>query len=123
MVVHLQGEFRAGVDDDALDLKAVAGGEGFVAAPGAPDKRVLPAFLALRLAETRDNVLDFLRAPARRDEDGVLRFHGDKIARAQDGKQAVAGVQVAALRIFGQDVAGDDVAVLVPFARAEQGVP
>src|SRR6185312_5642132 len=35
LVVHLQGEFGAGIDGDTLDLKFVAAVDAFISAPGA----------------------------------------------------------------------------------------
>ena len=92
VMVHLQAQLGAGIDDDALDLEAFAGVDRVVPAPG-------PIDLAVRLREAaafglqaRDDLLDVLGAVLVRDHDGVGRLHHDHVLATHCGHQTAAGV-------------------------------
>src|SRR5215469_9427954 len=63
LVMLLQGDLGAGLDDDALHLEALAGIDGLVAAPGPMDDGVRRDLAAAPAPELVDDLLHILGAP------------------------------------------------------------
>src|SRR5438552_3464898 len=60
MMMHLQTELRARIDDDALDLETLAGIDALIGSPGAIDAAVLDVMIASLPLELVDDLLYIL---------------------------------------------------------------
>lgn len=123
VVVHLQAEGGAGVDDDALDLETGAGVDAVVPAPGAVDLAVGCGQRFAFALDALDDLLDILGAGFVGDHDGVGGFYDDEILDADGGDEAALREDEAVLGVFEHDLALRGIAGSVFVADGPEGVP
>ena len=97
MMVHLQGQARARLDLEALDLEAGSVLDAVVAAPGAEDLAVQRMLVAPLLLEPIDELLHVLHAIPGRDEHGILGLDDHMILEANHRDQPAPGIEIAPL--------------------------
>ena len=121
--MDLQRQRRAGIDDDALHLEAVAGVHALVASPR-PIHLAMDAPFGPRLAfQARHDLAHVLGAVAARHHHGVRRLDHHHVVESDAGEQPVLRDQQRLARVHGADVALHHVAVAVLRADLPQGVP
>src|SRR5688572_568984 len=113
MRVLLQGQLRARLDREALNLEPGAGIDAVVAAPGAEHLAVQAWFAATRLLHAVDELLHVLDARLGRDHDGILRLDHHVPFETDHGDQAIGRIQQAVLRVLREDVAARDIAARI----------
>ena len=123
VVVHLQAEARAGIDDDALHLEARAGVDGVVPAPRAVDLAVGRGLAALFELECGDDLLDVLGLVLAGDEHGVGRFDDHRVVQTHAGDHAVLGIDEGVAAVFEEHVAPGDVAAAVLVGDVPERIP
>ena len=95
--MHLQGQARAWLDLEALDLEAGSVLDAVVAAPGAEDLAVQRMLIAALLLEPVDELLHVLHAIPGRDQHGILRLDDHMILEANHRDQPAPGIEIAPL--------------------------
>ena len=123
MMMLLQRQRGAGVDDDALDLETLAVIHRIVRAPRPID---LAMRFRQRMATRFDlghQLLHVLRAVQRRDHDHVRRFDHHHVANADARDHAPLGKHQAALRIVQHHLATGGVAIRILVKNLPQRIP
>lgn len=123
VVVHLQRQRGAGVDDDALDLEARAGIDAFVGTPGAIYAPVLLVFLALLFLQLRHDLFHVLRLVLGGDEHGVRRFHDQRVLEPECCDETMLRDHEAVVGVVQERVAQRYVAACVRRAHVPQRRP
>lgn len=123
VVVHLQAEACAGVDHNALDLKALAAVNAVIPAPGTVDFSVgIGQGMALGLEPGHD-VLDALGLAFVGHQHCVGGFDDDDVVQADASHQAAVGHQQGVGAVVQHGVAHGGVVAGVARAHVPQGVP
>jgi hypothetical protein len=123
VMVHLQRQLAARLDQDVLDLHPVAGVQRLVRTPRAMDARQRLCLAAVFGDEARDQMAHVLGAAARRQHHRVLGRDDDQIVDSERGDQPGLGADVVVAGILGDDVAGERVAGGILVRQLPQRVP
>ncbi len=118
----LQGDARAGQEDEPLGLKSLARVDRFVGPPGPMDPAMVGRLGAPGRLQSADQVAHLLRAFARTDEHRVGGGDDREVLDADRRQERLLAVQIAALAIERQNVADQGVPGLVR-PDPPQGVP
>ena len=123
VVVLLQTEAGAGLDLDALDLKAAAFVDAVVPAPGAVHLAVQGVFFAFAGLQLSNDVLDVLAAGFDGYEHGIRCFDHDEVFYTNQTDQAARGMHQGVAAVGGQHIAHMGVAVFVFWQYVPHSIP
>lgn len=123
VVMHLQAETGAGVDDDALDLEAGTFIDAVVRAPGAIDLAMLGDEGLIFELEAGDDVAHILGVGFVDNHDGIGGFDDNEIFDADGGDETTLGEDEAVGGVFEHDLALKHVARIIFGADFPEGIP
>ena len=113
MPMTLQGEARAGLDRQLLDLEMVTRIDRPIGAPGPKDLCACGVRAAAFALEPLDHLPDVLGAVQGRDQDRVRGGDDDHVPDPDDRKKLALGAEIGVAGILDHDLALENVAAIV----------
>src|SRR5690606_21997726 len=123
VVVHLQRQGCAGLDQNTFDLESGPLFEHRVAAPWATDRAMMLIGGMLLMLEPFGYPADILSAIGAGYQNRIGRVHDDQVVYSDGGNQSVVAEYEGVAGVFHYHVADDPVALLVRGDQVGEGVP